>query len=78
MTKPIRTYKDLLEEKERLKLLLSAQKELIRQVQVLQQQPGVGVRICAHAPVAVRRKLRQLRTQCAARVVRAGWEGWTA
>ncbi|HKO82725.1 MAG TPA: hypothetical protein VJU78_20100 [Chitinophagaceae bacterium] len=31
MTKPIRTYKDLLEEKERLKLLLSAQKELIRQ-----------------------------------------------
>ncbi len=30
MTKPIRTYKDLLEEKERLKLLLSAQKELVR------------------------------------------------
>ncbi len=31
MTKPIRTYKELLEEKERLKLLLSAQKELVRQ-----------------------------------------------
>jgi len=31
MTKPIRTYKDLIEEKERLKLLLSAQKELVRQ-----------------------------------------------
>jgi hypothetical protein len=31
MTKPIRTYKELVEEKERLKLLLSAQKELIRQ-----------------------------------------------
>lgn len=31
MTKPIRTYEDLLEEKARLKLLLSAQKELIRQ-----------------------------------------------
>lgn len=30
MTKPIRTYKELLEEKERLKLLLSAQKELVR------------------------------------------------
>jgi hypothetical protein len=31
MTKPIRTYDDLLEEKARLKLLLSAQKELVRQ-----------------------------------------------
>lgn len=31
MTKPVRTYKELLEEKERLKLLLSAQKELVRQ-----------------------------------------------
>lgn len=31
MTKPIRTYEDLLEEKARLKLLLSAQKELVRQ-----------------------------------------------
>ena len=31
MTKPIRTYNDLLEEKERLKLLLSAQKELVRE-----------------------------------------------
>ena len=31
MTKPIRTYEDLLEEKARLKLLLSAQKELVHQ-----------------------------------------------
>jgi hypothetical protein len=31
MTKAIRTYDDLLEEKARLKLLLSAQKELVRQ-----------------------------------------------
>src|SRR5687768_4169969 len=31
MTKPIRTYEDLLEEKARLKLLLNAQKELVRQ-----------------------------------------------
>lgn len=31
MTKSIRTYKDLLEEKEKLKLLLTAQKELVRQ-----------------------------------------------
>ena len=31
MTKPIRTYEDLLEEKARLKLLLSAQKELVRE-----------------------------------------------
>ena len=31
MTKPIRTYKELVEEKDRLKLLLSAQKELVRQ-----------------------------------------------
>lgn len=31
MTKSIRTYEDLLEEKARLKLLLSAQKELVRQ-----------------------------------------------
>jgi hypothetical protein len=31
MIKPIRTYEDLLEEKARLKLLLSAQKELVRQ-----------------------------------------------
>ena len=31
MTKPIRTYEELLEEKARLKLLLTAQKELVRQ-----------------------------------------------
>ena len=31
MTKPINSYTDLLEEKARLKLLLSAQKELVRQ-----------------------------------------------
>jgi len=31
MTKPINSYADLLEEKARLKLLLSAQKELVRQ-----------------------------------------------
>ncbi len=31
MIKPIRTYEDLLEEKERLTLLLAAQKELVRQ-----------------------------------------------
>jgi len=31
MTKPIRTYEDLLEEKARLKLLLNAQRELVRQ-----------------------------------------------
>jgi hypothetical protein len=31
MTKPIRTYEDLLVEKARLKLLLSAQRELVRQ-----------------------------------------------
>jgi hypothetical protein len=31
MTNKIQTYKDLLEEKERLKLLLSAQKEVLRQ-----------------------------------------------
>ena len=31
MTKPINSYADLLEEKSRLKLLLSAQKELVRQ-----------------------------------------------
>lgn len=31
MTKPIRTYEDLCEEKARLKLLLSAQKDLVRQ-----------------------------------------------
>ena len=31
MIKPIRTYEDLLEEKARLELLLSAQKELVRQ-----------------------------------------------
>jgi hypothetical protein len=31
MIKPIRTYDDLLEEKARLKLLLSAQRELVRQ-----------------------------------------------
>lgn len=31
MTKPIRTYEDLMEEKERLEQLLSAQKELVRQ-----------------------------------------------
>jgi len=31
MTKPIRTYDDLLEEKARLELLLGAQKELVRQ-----------------------------------------------
>src|SRR5262245_40978422 len=31
MTKPIVTYKDLLEEKERLRLLLNVQKEIIRE-----------------------------------------------
>ena len=31
MTKPIRTYEDLMEEKERLNQLLAAQRELIRQ-----------------------------------------------
>lgn len=31
MTKPIRTYEDLMEEKEKLKQLLAAQKELVRQ-----------------------------------------------
>ncbi len=31
MTRPIRTYEELLEEKARLKALLSAQKELVRQ-----------------------------------------------
>ncbi|MGZ8539785.1 MAG: hypothetical protein ACXWV6_04005 [Chitinophagaceae bacterium] len=31
MTKPIRTYEDLCEEKARLKLLLTAQRELVRQ-----------------------------------------------
>ncbi|WP_276500105.1 hypothetical protein [Terrimonas pollutisoli] len=31
MTKPIRTYEDLMEEKERLNQLLAAQKELVRQ-----------------------------------------------
>lgn len=39
MTKPIRTYEDLLEEKARLKLLLSAQKELVRQdINVIKQE----------------------------------------
>lgn len=39
MTKPIRTYEDLLEEKARLKLLLSAQRELVRQdINVIKQE----------------------------------------
>ena len=44
MTKPIRTYDDLLEEKTRLKLLLGAQKELVRQDVNLLKEELVPVR----------------------------------